>query len=80
MQNERQTPETSEFNGERILITGGTRGIGEAIVNRLARCGAEVIATARLPNFVLIMVRLASPRPWPDIEQRDRAFASLRRA
>jgi len=39
--------EITEFNGRRILVTGGTRGIGEAIVNRLIRGGGNVIATAR---------------------------------
>ena len=36
-----------EFEGKRILVTGGTRGIGQAIVNRLIRGGGKVIATAR---------------------------------
>jgi NAD(P)-dependent dehydrogenase (short-subunit alcohol dehydrogenase family) len=40
--------ETSgEFTDKRVLVTGGSRGIGEAIVNRLRRGGAKVIATAR---------------------------------
>src|SRR5437762_11877964 len=39
--------EMTEFKGRRILVTGGTRGIGEAIVNRLVRGGGDVIATAR---------------------------------
>lgn len=39
--------ETTEFNGRRILVTGGTRGIGRAIVDRLIRGGGDVIATAR---------------------------------
>jgi NAD(P)-dependent dehydrogenase (short-subunit alcohol dehydrogenase family) len=47
MQNESQTRETGDFNGKRVLVTGGTKGIGEAIVNRLVRGGATVIATAR---------------------------------
>jgi NAD(P)-dependent dehydrogenase (short-subunit alcohol dehydrogenase family) len=47
MQHESQTREASEFNGKRILVTGGTRGIGEAIVERLSSGGGKVIATAR---------------------------------
>ena len=47
MHRESQTLESAEFNGRRILVTGGTRGIGEAIVNRLIRGGGKVIATAR---------------------------------
>src|SRR6266571_1773344 len=39
--------DTNEFTGKRILVTDGTRGIGEAIVNRLRRSGATVLATAR---------------------------------
>lgn len=47
MQNEPQTREAADFNGKRILVTGGTRGIGGAIVERLIRGGGKVIATAR---------------------------------
>jgi NAD(P)-dependent dehydrogenase (short-subunit alcohol dehydrogenase family) len=39
--------DASEFTGKRVLVTGGTRGIGEAIVSRLQRGGATVLATAR---------------------------------
>jgi NAD(P)-dependent dehydrogenase (short-subunit alcohol dehydrogenase family) len=35
------------FAGKHVLVTGGTKGMGEAIVRRLARDGASVIATAR---------------------------------
>ena len=35
MQHESQTREAADFDGRRILVTGGTRGIGEAIVERI---------------------------------------------
>lgn len=39
--------DADEFTGKRILVTGGTKGIGEAVVNRLRRGGGMVLATAR---------------------------------
>jgi NAD(P)-dependent dehydrogenase (short-subunit alcohol dehydrogenase family) len=38
-----------EFDGKRVLVTGGTKGMGEAIVRRLRRSVAAVATTARLP-------------------------------
>src|SRR5438034_3550271 len=37
----------TEFAGKRVLVTGGTKGMGEAIVRRLAAGGATVATTAR---------------------------------
>jgi NAD(P)-dependent dehydrogenase (short-subunit alcohol dehydrogenase family) len=38
-----------EFHGKRVLVTGGTKGMGEAIVRRFSLAGALVATTARSP-------------------------------
>lgn len=38
-----------EFKGKRVLVTGGTKGVGEAIVRRFGLSGASVATTARAP-------------------------------
>lgn len=37
----------TEFEGKRVVVTGGSRGIGAAIVQRLLDGGAKVVTTAR---------------------------------
>jgi NAD(P)-dependent dehydrogenase (short-subunit alcohol dehydrogenase family) len=39
--------DTDELSGKRTLVTGGTKGMGEAIVKRLRLAGATVMTTAR---------------------------------
>ena len=41
------TVDAAEFGGKRALVTGGTKGMGEAIVRRLVAGGATVATTAR---------------------------------
>lgn len=38
---------TRELEGKRALVTGGTRGIGAAVVRQFLDAGAEVLTTAR---------------------------------
>jgi NAD(P)-dependent dehydrogenase (short-subunit alcohol dehydrogenase family) len=39
--------DTHEFDDRRVLVTGGTKGIGQAVVSRLREGGATVLTTAR---------------------------------
>lgn len=39
--------DATEFAGKRVFVTGGTKGVGEAIVRRFAAGGAHVATTAR---------------------------------
>jgi NAD(P)-dependent dehydrogenase (short-subunit alcohol dehydrogenase family) len=41
------TDDRGEFQGKRVLVTRGTKGIGAAVVKRLTDGGAAVVTTAR---------------------------------
>ena len=53
----------------RILVTGGSQGIGQALVNRLLQHGHQVVATTRHPEKQLPQTRLT----WAalDLESRQ---------
>jgi NAD(P)-dependent dehydrogenase (short-subunit alcohol dehydrogenase family) len=36
-----------ELHGKRVLVTGGTKGIGDAVATRFPEAGAAVLITAR---------------------------------
>jgi NAD(P)-dependent dehydrogenase (short-subunit alcohol dehydrogenase family) len=40
----------NEFSGKRVLVTGGTKGLGAAMVQRFHLSGAKVALTARSPS------------------------------
>ena len=56
-----------ELSGQRALVTGGTRGIGEAVVVRLREAGAKVLTTARskppdlLHDDLFVVADVATP-------------------
>jgi NAD(P)-dependent dehydrogenase (short-subunit alcohol dehydrogenase family) len=41
---------SKEFAGRRVLVTGGSRGIGASVAQRLIDAGAKVVVTARKPH------------------------------
>ena len=47
MNTQERTNESLEFAGKRVLVTGGTRGIGAATVRRFTSGGATVLTSAR---------------------------------
>jgi NAD(P)-dependent dehydrogenase (short-subunit alcohol dehydrogenase family) len=59
------------LNGQRALITGGTRGIGEAIAGAFLREGAAVVIASRKAEGVEAAVeRLRAAHPNADLEGR----------
>jgi NAD(P)-dependent dehydrogenase (short-subunit alcohol dehydrogenase family) len=58
--------DASEFREKRVLVTGGTKGAGQAIADRFRRGGATVIITARsapdnkIDNFIQADLSIAA--------------------
>ena len=62
---------SNEFSGKRALVTGGTKGIGAAVVSRLRDGGATVVTTARK-----ISVDLAHPELFIEADVATAAGAA----
>jgi len=58
----------TELSGKRVLVTGGTKGTGKAIVQRLRAAGATVMATARSVPADLTSSELFIPADISTIE------------
>jgi 3-oxoacyl-[acyl-carrier protein] reductase len=63
----------SDFSGKGALVTGGSRGIGRAIVERLAGDGADVIFTYRSDSAAAKQVAAATGAHAVQADQGDRA-------
>jgi NAD(P)-dependent dehydrogenase (short-subunit alcohol dehydrogenase family) len=66
-----QVDEKTELSGARVLVTGGTRGIGAATVRCLAAAGARVVAAARtLPELTVPEPTVPEPTvPEPTVPE-----------
>ena len=60
------TVDPHEFEGKRVLVTGGSKGIGQAVVARLGEGGARVLTTARTRPKDLADIDLFVARRHPD--------------
>jgi NAD(P)-dependent dehydrogenase (short-subunit alcohol dehydrogenase family) len=73
----------NDLEGKVVLVTGGTKGIGKAIADRLASAGAKIIVTARNhpgPSFEypFIQADLVQPEQARQLsEQIDHTFGAV---
>lgn len=63
-----------DLTGKKAIVTGGTRGLGAAIVQALAQAGATVTYTGRNPRSLdLVRARMAGVGAGVLCDMRDRA-------
>lgn len=65
--------DSSELRGRRIFITGGARGIGAALAQRLHERGARVAIAGLEPDLLEQVARSCGDAPWAHCDVTDRA-------
>ena len=54
------------FEGKRVLVAGGSRGIGRSVALAFARCGASVAICARSEDALRATERGRLAHAWSD--------------
>ena len=66
-----------DFSGQTALVTGASRGIGEAIARDLASCGAELVVTSTKPtDRDDLLNRFGVPTRFYDVDFADEQSTS----